>query len=74
MTMHESEDLSVLSKEARELSNEIAVMKLKKNRMAEGPEKDQMIRDIKDKQYQALFYIEKMENIANAKTSREDKT
>ena len=64
MTIHESEDLSVLSEEMREISNEIAVMKREKNRMADGPEKEQMIINIKDKQFQALFYLEKMENIA----------
>ena len=64
MTIHESENLSVLSEEMREISNEIAVMKREKNRMADGPEKEQMIINIKDKQFQALFYLEKMENIA----------
>lgn len=34
MTIHESEDLNVLSEEVREISNEIAIMKREKNRMA----------------------------------------
>ena len=54
----------MLSGEMKEICNEIAVMKLKKNRMTDGPEKVQLIRDIKGKQCQALFYIGKMENIA----------
>ena len=73
MTTHGTEDLNVLSNEARELSREIAFMKRAKNRMADGPEKNQLIRDIKDKQYQALFYIEKIENIEKAEKSQGNK-
>jgi hypothetical protein len=32
-----------------------------------GTEKDKLLREIKDKQFQVLFYIEKMNNISDRK-------
>ncbi len=58
-----TEDILTLSQEVREISNEIGVLKRKKNRMADNEEKERLRQDIKIKQYQALFYIEKMENL-----------
>ena len=58
-----SEDLLILSQEVKEISNEIGAMKRKKNRMADGIEKEKLKEDIKMKQYQALFYVEKMGNL-----------
>ncbi len=59
-----NEELLKLSVEANELSNHIACLKRKKNQLAEGPEKEQLIEEIKMRQFQALFYIEKMENLS----------
>jgi len=39
-------------------------MKRKKRVMADGLEKEKLREDIKMKQYQALFYVEKMGNIS----------
>ena len=61
------EELNKLSEEVKQLSAEIASMKRKANRMDDGVEKDKLIKDIKDKQFQALFYIEKMNNISKDK-------
>lgn len=58
-----TDDLLKLSMEARELSYYIARLKRKLNRMAEGPDKEQLREDIKMRQFQALFYIEKMDNL-----------
>ncbi len=60
----QNDELLKLTKEVRELSDHIAGLKRKNNTMPEGPEKDQLIEDIKMRQFQALFYLEKMENIA----------
>ncbi len=60
----ESEELLKLTREVRELSDHIARLKRKKNRLPEGPEKMQLDEDIKMRQFQALFYLEKMENFA----------
>ena len=60
-------ELFRLSEEVKQLSAEIASMKRKANRMDDGDEKDQLIKDIKDKQFQVLFYIEKMNNISKDK-------
>ncbi len=61
----ETEDLLTLSQEVREISNEIGAMKRQKNEMFEGEEKERLRDVIKEKQYQALFYIEKMGNLSN---------
>jgi len=63
MDDHEDEILR-LSAEAKELSEYIAELKRKKNRMPEGPEKNKLVEEIKMYQFQALFYIEKMENLS----------
>ena len=39
-------------------------MKAKELKMGPGPEKEKLRQEIKDKQWQALFYIEKIENLA----------
>jgi len=52
-----------LSIEAKEISNQIGMLKRKKNRLEDGPEKDKIQNEIKALQYQALFYLEKMENL-----------
>ena len=61
--MNVTEDLGQLAMEAKALSNEISVLKRKSNRMPEGNSKDQLKTEIKVKQFQALFYLEKIENL-----------
>jgi hypothetical protein len=61
------EELIKLKKEVNQLSAEIDSMKCKANRMDGGTEKDKLLREIKDKQFQVLFYIEKMNNISDRK-------
>ncbi len=60
----QNDELLKLTREVRQLSDYIASLKRKKNRMPEGPEKEQLAEDIKMRQFQALFYLEKMENLA----------
>lgn len=64
-----TEDLVQLSTEVKKISKDIAGLKSRARKMAESPEKKQLIKDIKTLQYQALFYIEKMENLS--KNSKE---
>ena len=61
------EEILTLSQEVREISDEIAVMKRKKRVMTDGEEKEKLSKDIKMKQYQALFHIEKMDNLSKAR-------
>lgn len=65
-----TEDLDQLAKEAKALSNEIALLKKKCNRMSEGDTKDQLRVEIKSKQFQALFYVEKIENLSKLRKSQ----
>ncbi len=58
-----TEDILTLSQEVKEISDEIANMKRKKRLMPDGEEKEELREDIKIKQYQALFYIEMIENL-----------
>ncbi len=53
-----------LSTEVRKISKDIAGLKRRVNKMADGPEKKELEKEIKTLQYQALFYIEKMENLS----------
>ncbi len=39
-------------------------MKRKANRMDDGDKKDKLKEEIKMRQFQALFYMEKMENVS----------
>ncbi|MFO7951513.1 MAG: hypothetical protein R6U91_01705 [Bacillota bacterium] len=58
------DELLRLSAEVKELSEHIARLKRRKNQLPEGPEKSQLMEDIKMYQFQALFYLEKMENLS----------
>ncbi len=60
----QKDELLKLTVEVRELSDHIANLKRKKNRMPEGPDKDKLQENIKMRQFQALFYLEKMENLS----------
>lgn len=68
--MNLTEDLDQLAKEAKALSNEIGMLKKKYNQMPEGDTKEQLKVEIKDKQFQALFYVEKIENLSKAKKEK----
>ncbi len=50
--------------EANELSAYIATLKRRKNRVKDESEKERLTEMIKMRQHQALFYIEKMENVS----------
>jgi len=56
-------ELLELSIETKKLSDQIGRLKRKKNRLEEGPEKNKLLEEIKLLQYQALFCLEKMENL-----------
>ena len=59
-----SENLDQLEKELRELSEEIALTKSEYNALPDGQEKEDLLRTFKEKQWQALFYIEKIRNLS----------
>ncbi len=56
-------ELLELSIETKKLSDQIGMLKRKKNRLEDGPEKVKIRKEIKLLQYQALFCLEKMENL-----------
>ena len=58
-----NEELLILSNEVKELSAHIASLKRVWNGLECGAEKDRLAEEIKMRQHQALFYIEKMENL-----------
>ena len=59
-----TENLEQLEKELRVLSEEIALIKREYNALPDGQEKEDLLRTFKDKQWQALFYIEKIRNLS----------
>jgi hypothetical protein len=64
MTMAKTNDeLLTLSFETKELSSYIATLKRKRNRAKDESEKERLTEEIKMRQFQALFYMEKMENM-----------
>jgi len=58
------EYLVKLSEELRQISAEIAFLKAEASKMEHGPEKKKLKQEIKDRQWQALFYIDTIENLA----------
>ena len=68
-----SENLDQLEKELREISEEIALIKSEYNALPDGQEKEELLRTFKDKQWQALFYIDKIRNLSDQQeqTSKE---
>ena len=58
-----TDDLDQLEKELREISEVIALIKSEYNALPDGQEKEDLLRTFKDKQWQALFYIEKIRNL-----------
>lgn len=67
-----TEDLDKLSAELRSIAEEIGLMKNKECNMEPGPAKGKLKQMIRQKQYQALFYIEKIENLAKEKRQKSD--
>ncbi len=59
-----TEDLNILTKELKEISQEIYKQKSLHTNMPVGLEKERLRIEIKDKQFQMLFYIEKIEKLA----------
>lgn len=59
-----AKELRKLSNEVQDISIEIASLKSKRNSLPEGDEKCRLNNMVKLKQYQALFYISKIENIS----------
>jgi len=57
------EELKELSNETKELSAYIATLKRRRNRANDESEKAQLTQEIKTRQFQALFYMEKMDNL-----------
>lgn len=58
------DELKKLSFEARELSKEIGALKRKLNETTSKADRLELKSKIKHKQYQALFYIDKIENLS----------
>ena len=57
------DELKELIKETKELSAYIATLKRRRNRANDESEKAQLTQEIKTRQFQALFYMEKMDNL-----------
>jgi len=64
MTTELKDELRKLSFEVRDLSKEIGGLKGIKNETESKEERLKLREVIKQKQYQALFYIEKIENLS----------
>ncbi len=65
-----TESFEQLEKELRELSEEIALIKSEYNALPYGQAKEDLLRTFKEKQWQALFYIEKMVNLQDQGSSK----
>jgi len=59
----ENDERLKLSKEIKELSAYIASLKCTWKRLETGPEKDSLAQEIKMRQHQGLFYIDKIGNL-----------
>lgn len=57
----ENDERLKLSNEVKELSAHIAFLKRERNKLEPGSEKNRPAREIKTRQHQALFYIDKNE-------------
>ena len=64
MTLELKEELEKLSFEVRDLSKEIGALKSKKDETDSKDERLKLRGIIKQKQYQALFYIDKIQNLS----------
>lgn len=59
-----TENLQQLSGEVKELSQNIYLLKKQLASMPDGPKKDELKKTILSLQYQALFYIDKIQNLS----------
>jgi uncharacterized coiled-coil DUF342 family protein len=59
-----TENLEQLSGEVKELSQNIYLLKKQLANMTDDPEKDELRKTILRLQYQALFYIKKIDNLS----------
>jgi len=57
------DELKELIKETKDLSAYIATLKRRRNRATDEIEKTRLTEEIKMRQFQALFYMEKMDNL-----------
>ena len=64
-----SENLEQLEQDLRLLSEEIALIKSEYNVLSYGQVKKDLLRTFKDKQWQALFYLEKIANLTEQQES-----
>ncbi len=64
------EELQKLSQEVRQIAAEIAEMKKITTNMEPAPEKKELLKAIRQKQYQALFYADKMTNLGRKLRSK----
>ncbi len=69
-----TENLIQLEQELRELSKEIALIKSEYNALSDGQVKEDLLRTFKDKQWQALYYMEKMINLTEQQEVNTDET
>ena len=69
-----TENLEQLEEELRELSEEIALIKSEYNALPDGRAKEDLLRTFKDKQWQALYYMEKMINLTEQQEVNTDET
>ena len=65
-----TENLDKLAKEMRQLADEIAAMKAREIQLEHGPERKALNREIRGKQYQALFYMDKINNLAREERAK----
>lgn len=70
ITESASEELLRLVQEVKDISAQIGAMKRERNRMEEGPDKEQLIEDIRIKKYQVIFYLWKMRNVSRERRAR----
>ncbi len=64
-----TEEQDKLSKELRQIADEIAAMKAEQIKMAHGAERKKLTNEIRLKQYQALFYMDTIENLGEKRKS-----
>ncbi len=64
-----TEELEKLSAELRQIADEIAAMKAEL-KLAQGPGRKKLTNETRMKQYQALFYMDTIENLAKEKKEK----
>lgn len=69
--MKKTEDLDQLTKELKTLSQEIFLLKKRYKKLEDGSYKEELKNEIRSKQFQALFYIEKIQNLYKQKKDKD---